>query len=572
MAQASVRAEWRVVFLLPLWFAGAALAVGAHRDVPVLDDWTYAWTVERLVRDGRFAVLDWSAVYPLGAALWGSAWSWVFGFSFVTLRLSTLALALVACGALYFILRELDAPPALSLLGALSVAANPVFLLLSSSFMTDVPFVAFTLLSLLCYVRAMRRGEARWLWWGGAWACASCLERQIGILAPIAALPLLAARPPRIPRSTVAVAIGVSWAVMLAGLIALTSSMRPTGEMIKLTDRLSYVFEIPVATYVGYNVYILTTMAFYALPALLAMATVRGLWRNRALLASALAIGALMLAFAGEIPLPLRPGSTWTLTEVGGSRALVNGWLPAADVSAIGVALRLAGVLAAALLLLSIPGRVPAPLPGLTMARRFGALAGWARQLAPASNVTPRTPLVVYLAGYLLLANVLWMYNDRYLLVLLPVIAALALGRRVQRPGVPRLAWMVTAVFAIVAVAGTRDAIRFNEAVRDSWQALVDSGVQPSDIDAGYAWTGWVLYAHPENLARGLTVKDVPWITSKRRAPYVLSKSRLDGYDVTREVTWGDDAPWPGPDRLLVLKQRAPNPATGASRQARPAG
>ena len=70
-------------------------------------------------------------------------------------------LALVASGALYFILRELEASPRVALLGALSVAANPAFLLLSSSFMTDVPFVAFTLLALLYYMRAIRRGEPR---------------------------------------------------------------------------------------------------------------------------------------------------------------------------------------------------------------------------------------------------------------------------------------------------------------------------------------------------------------------------------------------------------------------------
>ena len=52
---------------------------------------------------------------------------------------------------------------------------------------------------------------------------------------------------------------------------------------------------------------------------------------------------------------------------------------------------------------------------------------------------------------------------------------------------------------------------------------------------------------------------DVPWITSKRRLLYVLSKGPLDGYDVTREVSWSDVAPWPGPDRLLVLKQRVAN-------------
>lgn len=161
-----MRTEWRVLLFLVLWFAAAAIAVGAQRDVPVIDDWTYAWSVERLLDDGQVAVLDWSAVYPLNHTLWGAGWSLVLGFSFATLRLSTLAWSLVASGALYFILRELEATRPVALLGALSVAANPVFLLLSSSFMTDVPFVGCTLMALLCYIRAMRRGQARLVWWG----------------------------------------------------------------------------------------------------------------------------------------------------------------------------------------------------------------------------------------------------------------------------------------------------------------------------------------------------------------------------------------------------------------------
>ena len=104
---------------------------------------------------------------------------------------------------------------------------------------------------------------------------------------------------------------------------------------------------------------------------------------------------------------------------------------------------------------------------------------------------------------------------------------------------------LANALIATVAVVGTRDALRFNQGVRDSWQALVDSGVRPSDIDAGYAWTGWSLYAHPENLPKGLTVQEVPWVTSNRRLTYIFSKSALAGYDVAREVAWTDDAPWP---------------------------
>ena len=219
------------MLILALWFVAVAMAVGVHRDIPVIDDWTYAWSVERLLADGRIEVLDWSAVYPLAHSLWGAAWSLVFGFSFVTLRLSTLALSLLATCALYLILRELDARPRVALLGALTVAANPVVLLLSSSFMTDVPFVASTLMALLCYTRAMRRGQIHLVWWGGAWACVALLDRQLAIVTPLAALPLLMPRPSGEPkRSAVLLALGATWGAMLVCSLGMMSSRETDGR------------------------------------------------------------------------------------------------------------------------------------------------------------------------------------------------------------------------------------------------------------------------------------------------------------------------------------------------------
>ena len=239
ISDVSFRTEWRVVLILALWFVAVAMVVGVRWDIPVIDDWTYAWSVERLLADGRVEVLDWSAVYPLAHSLWGAAWSLVFGFSFVTLRLSTLFLSLLASCALYLILRELDARPRVALLGALTVAANPVFLLLSSSFMTDVPFVAATLMALLCYTRAMRRGQIHLIWWGGAWACVALLDRQLAIVTPLAALPLLMPRPRGEPkRLAVLLALGATWGAMLVCSLGTMYLVRPTGEMLKLVDRL----------------------------------------------------------------------------------------------------------------------------------------------------------------------------------------------------------------------------------------------------------------------------------------------------------------------------------------------
>ena len=551
----SIRTEWRALLVLALWFVPVAMVIGVQRNIPVIDDWTYAWSVERLFADGRFEVLDWSAVYPLGHSVWGAAWSLVFGFSFVTLRLSTLALSLLATYALYLILRELDARPRVALLGAMTVAANPAFLLLSSSFMTDVPFVAWTLLALLCYIRAIRRGKIHLLWWGGAWACMAFLDRQIAFLTPLAVLPLLMPRPGSEPkRSAVIVALGATWGAMVVCSLVMMSVVKPTGEMLKLVDRLQELLALPVTSYLRTNLYILCTVAFYALPALLAMATVRRLWRKPMLFVVTLSLAAIMLGLAGEIPVPLRPGNTWSLVEVGGSRGLINGVLPPLDETTIEIVLRGAGLLAFGLALMSLAW------PDSARARKASALPPVFRQLLDAAttlSMSLRMPLVIYLIAYLVLANMLWFYNDRYLIVLLPVVVALALGGRQQGAEVPRVAWIPLAIFAAVAVVGTRDALRFNQSLHDSWQSLVDSGIPSSDIDAGYVWNGWWLYAHPENLAKGQTVQDVPWITTGRRSTYILSKSVLTGYDVVREVAWTDDSPWPGPDRFLILKRQA---------------
>jgi len=554
----SIRTEWRAMLILALWFVAVALAVGVYRNVPVIDDWTYAWSVERLFADGRFEVLDWSAVYPLGHSLWGAAWSLVLGFSFVTLRLSTLALSLLATCALYLILRELDARPRVALLGALTVAANPVVLLLSSSFMTDVPFVAATLMALLCYTRAMRRGQIHLVWWGGAWACIALLDRQLAIATPLAALPLLLPRPRDEPkRSAALLAIGATFGAMLVCSLIMMSLVKPTGEMIKLVDRLQYVLTISVTKYLTTNLYILCTIAFYALPALLAMASVRRLWRRPALFVVTLSLAAIMLGFAGEIPIPIRAGNTWTLSGVGGSRGLINGNRPPSDWTTFEIVLRGVGLLAFGLALMSLVWPESNSLRARPTAYASQPVSRRLLDVVKTLSLTPRMPLLIYLVAYLCLANALWLYNDRYLIVLLPVVVALALGGRQHGAEVPRLAWIAMAVFATVAVVGTRDALRFNQSVRDSWQALVDSGVRPSEIDAGYAWNGWWLYAHPENLSGGMTVNDVPWITSdERRSTYILSTSSLTGYDVVREVDWTDDLSWPGPDRLFILKRQ----------------
>jgi hypothetical protein len=157
-------------------------------DVPIVDDWTYAWSVEHFLHMGELRMLEWSAHYPLAQILWGALFSRLLGFSFVILRLSTLVLAWAGLLAFFLTLRELGIKPVLAGLGTLMLWCNPVFFVLSHSFMTDVPFVSAMNAALLGYVRWLMRGRTGDLSLGGVAALLACLIRQPG--AALALIPL----------------------------------------------------------------------------------------------------------------------------------------------------------------------------------------------------------------------------------------------------------------------------------------------------------------------------------------------------------------------------------------------
>jgi 4-amino-4-deoxy-L-arabinose transferase-like glycosyltransferase len=547
-----IAGESRPLTLIVLWIAAVGVASGIWWNVPLIDDWTYAWSVERLLETGRFEVLDWTGNFAVGQIVWGAAWSLLPGFSFAALRVSTLAAGLVACASLYVMLRDLERPRAVALAGALTLAANPAFAVLSASFMTDVPFAACTTVSLLCYARAAKYGRADYLWWAGAWAFAAFSVRQIGIIVPLAGAPLLLVRrrSRTFNRVMVAAALAVTWCAMGALWLMLAEFVGSTSVMGKWVDRLQHLFLVRPASYLAYNLDLLTVLAFYLLPALVA-ATGSRTWRSRRLAAASVIALAALVAVFGELPLPIPPSETWSLREIGGSRALVHGsMMPEPDWTRL--AARLAGFMAVTLLVAGALKRVEW-LRRTAATVRHRALSGdWSRA------ASPRACFLAFILGYIAVVNFLWLYNDRYYLALMAPAAALILAGVPEARAVPRLAWVAIGVFGIVALVGSRDAFRFNVAVGEGRESLVSGGVAPSDIDAGYAWNGWMLYAHPENLADGLKAdRDVPWINSSRLARYVLSKTPVTGYDIVRVIEWRD-LPWPGPDRLFVMLRREP--------------
>jgi len=198
------RADLRNLVIIAGGFLLLVLLLPPQHEYAVIDDYLYAGSVRDMLNTGRFVMPDMSQANLVGQTLWGALWAGLFGFSFTTLTYSTLTMALACLLAFYGTARAVGVSRRGALLGTALLGFNPIFLHLSYSFMTDVPFLALTLMSCLCYIkgvqspkpkaqstdkRALNLGLGTWyLLLGGLFAGWAFLIRQYGVLVPAAFL------------------------------------------------------------------------------------------------------------------------------------------------------------------------------------------------------------------------------------------------------------------------------------------------------------------------------------------------------------------------------------------------
>jgi hypothetical protein len=525
--------EWPALLAIMGVFAAGWLLVGPRANVPVIDDWVYAWSVEHLLDTGRLQVLDISAFYPIAQILWGALFARVAGFSFVVLRGSTVVLAVLGCWAVYLTLRELECRRSTSLLGALALAFDPVYFALSFSFMTDVPFVSFSTMALYWYVRAIRRDEPWAVWTGCLCAMAAFLTRPIGIVLPLALLPaLIGSRDWRTRFRRCVTPLITTLIVMSALQIEMPRMLGPLDWASIRQDYLRWWFMVPITEYLRWNVEVPFVLAFPFAPLLLAYA-VR--WRRAAQTGAVAIILTIVCRGAfGQVVMPLPEGQTWSLRDIG-ARSMLDG-----NVAASGWSLRVAP-------LVVLLGLLTVAALAVIGVRRYRQRTGG-----------PRGDRVVIALAVLQLVciNALWLYNDRYYVVFAPLVAIVG-ARALDRDGLGQgVAAALLIVWAGIAISGTRDMLAFNETCARIDAELEASGIPAWDIDAGYPLDGWRLYAHPERLPSGANRQyDVPFVTSNRPTHYSIANSPLPQSEVLRIVAL-DHASWQATRVVYVLRRR----------------
>lgn len=520
-------------------------------EFPLNDDWSYARCVQSGVERWTFQFTGWTSVPLIAQALWGALFCLPFGFSFAALRLSTAVAGLLGTGGMFFLARSAghDRPTAFA--AALTLAVNPLFVNLSQTFMTDVPFAAACIWGLVGWTRALADSRARWKWLGFIGSLAAALIRHPGVVLPLAFfLATRIGRRDTRPSRAVWPAVGVVLTlIVFCAYGAAHLGLRPfwigqgqellaglgsSAGWMRMLERAG-----EIAVYLG----------LFGLP--FALYGLAGEPRRQALARLAWVVPTAALAAIGLAQMDIRlPLAGNVLFDAG------LGPIRLFDVTTCG-----------------LPSGFSVSPAWWTLATGLGvagALLGAGRwcergcRRAPSAETDRRTA-VLFLAcaaGWVLPMLVAG-YMDRYLIALLPLwllgIVPPAKGRDVRRSRVlPAAAGLAALLLALFSVIATRDYFSWNRA---RWAALDDlvlrRQIAPERIDGGFEFNAWQRYdpAHPAD-RQPVPGRSWWWVADDE---YAIAMGPVPGYAERARYPFARGG-WVPPGSILVLQREDPAP------------
>ena len=539
-------------WILPIAF------IGIYGEFPLSDDFAYARAVQVLHEEARLVRVDWTYIPLLTHTLIGGAFTYVFGYSFENLRLIGIIMGWLGMMATYALCRRAGAKPTLATFLVLLVAFNPLYLNLSYSYMTDVPFAALVAFSLLALDRAIRTESWSWFLVGLLLAVAATLCRQLGLM----------------------ICFGYAAAVLLAR--PRTFKAWFTASVFVAVNGWAYAY-VPLLVY-GNQVGSVTTDTFLA-----ASAVSSSEFLTRRLISVARLAIYTGLFFA--------PVSGFLLRDA--LRQRRRGTLAAFAVVAAAIA---------SLLLASrirLPGRNvindiglgPIIMSGDDLLPSLPAIFWWAATMFGAASLSillvaaliflfrerrrlrndPLLPLLaISAAAYgpgMLVGGM-----DRYLVPLLPLAAALAAALLRQVPDVQR-SWHPAGVaflliLAAFSVCGTRDYMQRHRMRADVLASILRDGATPDRISGGFEFNAW--HNHRDSRTRRLKWRKGPWVIDDE---WIVSfQPAIDGYILISERQYQllippstetirvfrrspASTPQDAPSALRPLPQRDPRPS-----------
>ena len=542
------RETWADLILITVLWSIAVILVRPVGDFPLNDDWSWGMTAKRLAEGDGYHPTAWTEMTLFTHALWGAAFCLPAGFSFTALRISTLVLSLGGALAMYALIRQLKKPRLLAVIGAMTLAFNPIYFALSNTYMADVPFTTLALLTVLFFIRYFQQGSDKDLWLGTGVAIAATLSRQMGLCLPLAFGIVLWLKHGMQKRWLIRAAL--PFIACLLVFIVFQLWLKATGKTpanTMRTDRLWAVLADPIRipinlVYYGWSM--LMYLGWFLLPvSLLAILTRPQVDSKPSLLVRIVLLGFVMASVVRFVAVP-----SWM--PVHNNILIPQGIGPATLRDTFDLKLPHLPALSlwfwAPVTLLSLTGAM------VLLAKLSRTLVDFFpnRRFTPGNDAGLIGIFLLLCAAIYLTPFLLSGFFDRYLLPVLALLAVfLTIGLEWTELRFPRAqkltAFILIAIGGIFAIGGTRDYLEWN---RTRWLALnsllSEKKVQPEDIDGGFEFNGWYLYDN-SNLRTN-------WAST---VPLVVAFGEIEGFQPVSTNTYTQWMP-SHQGRILVLKRQ----------------
>ncbi len=153
-------------------------------EFPLNDDWAYSKSVY-FALNNHYTIGSFGAMTLATHIAWGALFTKILGFSFTTLRFSTLISALIGLFFLNKLVIKISGNKLLGFFACLILLLNPLYFNLANTFMTDVNFTTLLILCCYCAFNFFETGRQVFVLYFFIFSVALVLLRQFGIISPI---------------------------------------------------------------------------------------------------------------------------------------------------------------------------------------------------------------------------------------------------------------------------------------------------------------------------------------------------------------------------------------------------
>jgi len=477
----------------------------SYENYPIDDDWSYIKAAETFHTTGEMKFTPWTAMSLVFQVWWGTSFTKLFGYSIEILRVSTLTISLLGLIFIYLLFRELGYNWQTGFLSVLLILFNPFSFPLNFTFFTDQFYISLIFIAVYFYYKAFKDNRDSYAFIASLIASASILVRQNGILLPLSVLIYLVLR----ERSFRGIAIRavVSIAMPIITLVAFTYWFNmihgPTSEYTRQAGEIvgnitkPHLFLIKM---IWRPILILEFVGFCLLP--LSFSFLPGL---KELFQRKHYFLLLLFCTAGTV--------FFLLFEHIGLYPSVDLWLNGfrfAHISEYGYrdAMNLLFFFYRSVDFLSVASVVYLI---------YLVIKYWQVVTSKFSFASPSF-LIIFIGIFQFLFLLLTLYKfSRYYLTLIPffVMVVLAITRQVRINRVVFI--LLLACYSLFSLAVTQDVMSWNQVKWQSAQKLLDKGVSPRKISAGFAWDAWhsCQYSLDNPFEIASQRGDVPWWIEK---------------------------------------------------------